>query len=171
MRDLFIPTFCFLALCAVGCTYQDRAQTSESADQSSYEIASGASKFDLSAAEQESVRVAALAGDSAAAKRLAQYYSFIELDTAQSVRWLRIAVHDGDPITAQNLAYDLRTLGGLDNCTESLEILKRIRDSYSDPEFIDDSIRDLESDFQQCVKHGRWPPNNSFKPTPLRGAA
>ena len=170
MRDLLLPTLCFISLCAAGCTSQDSAE-SEPAKEPSYEMASGASKFDLTAAEQESARAAALAGDPAAAKRLAQFYSFIELDTAQSVRWLRIAVRDGDPVTAQNLAYDLRTLGGLENCTESLKILRSIRDSYADPAFIDDSIRDLESDFQQCVKHGRWPPNNSSKPTPLRGAA
>ncbi|MBJ7575451.1 hypothetical protein [Luteimonas sp. MC1828] len=170
MRDLLLPALCLVLLCAVGCTSQDSAG-SEPTDEPSYDTASGASAFDLTAAEQKLARAAALAGDPAAAKRLAHYYSFIELDSAQSVHWLRIAVRDGDPVTAQNLAYDLHTLGGLENCTESLEILKKIRDSYSDPVFIEDAIRDLQSDFQKCVQHGRWPPNNSFKPTPLRGAA
>jgi len=170
MRNLLTSISCFVALCTVGCSSEDREYPAEPGIEPPYEIVAGASEFNLTAEEQTSARAAALAGDPAAAKRLARYYSFIELDTVQSVRWLRIAVRDGDPITAQNLAYDLRTLGGLDSCTESLDILKGIRDQYPDPGFIDDSIQELESDFQQCVEHGRWPPNNVLKPTPHRGA-
>ena len=170
MRNLLIPIFCFVVFCAVGCNSEDLEQPTEPGTEMPYDIAAGASKFNLTVEEKASARIAALAGDSGAAKRLARYYSFIELDTVQSVRWLRIAVRDGDPITAQNLAYDLHTLGGLDNCTESLDILKKIRDRYPDPEFIDSSIQDLESAFQQCVKYGRWPPNNVLKPTTQRGA-
>ena len=173
MRHLSIPMLCFSILFAAGCSSgsDNSTEASVQADEPSSAVASGSSQFDLTEAEKEMARTAALAGDPTSAKRLADYYSFIELDTAQSVQWLRIAVRDGDPKTSQNLAYGLNTLGGLNNCNESLAILKNIRNRYPDPGFIDDSIRALEADFQLCVKHGRWPPNNSFKPRPLRGSA
>ena len=56
------------------------------------------SKKQLQVTEQE-----ALAGDNAAAKRMADYYYFAKNDRADSIFWYKLAASRGDPVAKENL--------------------------------------------------------------------
>lgn len=56
------------------------------------------SKNELNATERE-----ALAGDNAAAKRMADYYYFAKNDRGNCIWWLKLAASRGDAVAKENL--------------------------------------------------------------------
>ena len=56
------------------------------------------SKAQLQVTEQE-----ALAGDNAAAKRIADYYCYEKNDRANCIFWYKLAASRGDPVAKENL--------------------------------------------------------------------
>jgi TPR repeat protein len=56
------------------------------------------SKTQLQVTERE-----ALAGDNAAAKRMADYYYFAKNDRADCIWWYKLAASRGDPVAKENL--------------------------------------------------------------------
>jgi TPR repeat protein len=56
------------------------------------------SKRQLQVTERE-----ALAGDNAAAKRMADYYYFAKNDRADCIWWYKLAASRGDPVAKENL--------------------------------------------------------------------
>jgi TPR repeat protein len=56
-----------------------------------------------SIAELRATEREALAGDNAAAKRMADYYYFIQNDRADCIWWYKLAASRGDPVAKENL--------------------------------------------------------------------
>ena len=88
MKHLF-SIIVLVAIFFVGCAQRDAAPNKAFLFKS---------KRQLQVTERE-----ALAGDNAAAKRMADYYYFAKNDRADCIWWYKLAASRGDPVARENL--------------------------------------------------------------------
>jgi len=114
--------------------------------------------------ELSQLRQKADGGDAAAAFRLAFHFSSAD-NSQQYEFWMHRAAQLGHRIAQYNVWFTLRDST---SCSDQLEALAWLEKAAAQD--VPEATEALES-FRQAVSTCRVPPNNSFKPKPLRGSA
>ena len=127
-------------------------------------LTSSGSQYHLSSVELQRQVLLARDGDSVAAMRVANFYTFSENDSIGAKPWLSIAAEHGDSVAMQNLATVLLIQGGGVNCELALSWLRRARETSSDTEFLsqlDGRISNLKNDPECHAPSGATTPAGS----------
>lgn len=131
-----MKTIKYKLMCSIFVLFYLSACTDEKSTQGSTITASPGASFELTVDQINALKQKAIAGDYAAASRLADHYTLADPKVDESIRWLRVMAESGDLQAKSNLATHISLDISRKSCIEAEKLYLEVINQSNDNELI-----------------------------------